>query len=132
MLRTAERVCIIDAGSDHPVSVSTVSQDLSYPLNIYQGGRAAIAGRAGDAHQCGTCAKRSSKVLILQSTHLERASEVVGSVDAHEERGNQENALATLRTNQTRRQRRKSRSAQSEAPLATVSTARNAAASISG
>jgi uncharacterized protein YbjQ (UPF0145 family) len=40
---------------------------------------------------------QSSRVLILQSTHLDRMSEVVGVVDVHEEMGRHEEALEELR-----------------------------------
>lgn len=82
----------------HPVSVSTVSQNLSYPVNIYQAGAQPLPVTQQTLTNAAPARNDPSKVLILQSTHLERASEVVGSVDAHEEMGNQEKALATLRT----------------------------------
>lgn len=82
----------------HPVSVSTVSQNLSYPVNIYQGGAQPSPATQPTLTSAVPARNDASKVLILQSTHIERAAEVVGPVDAHEEMGNQEKALATLRT----------------------------------
>jgi hypothetical protein len=38
----------------------------------------------------------ASRVLILQTTHLDRPSEVVGVVDAHEEMGHHDDALREL------------------------------------
>lgn len=40
---------------------------------------------------------RSTEVLILQSTHLDRPAEVVGIVDVHEEMGHHDAALEALR-----------------------------------
>ncbi|MEP7124065.1 MAG: heavy metal-binding domain-containing protein [Byssovorax sp.] len=39
----------------------------------------------------------ASRVLILQSTHLDRPAEVVGIVDVHEETGHHDAALDELR-----------------------------------
>lgn len=39
----------------------------------------------------------ADRVLILQSTHLDRPAEVVGIVDVHEETGHHDAALAELR-----------------------------------
>ena len=80
----------------HPQSEYTYSQNISYPTTVFQSGSGApvvsdapatAAGARGDA----------AKVLVLQTTHLDRPSEVVGVVDAHEEMGHHEAALTTLR-----------------------------------
>ncbi len=82
----------------HPVSVSTVSQNLSYPVNVYEGNAQPPAPSQPTLSGAKAARNDPSKVLILQSNHLDRASEVVGVVDAHESMGTQEQALNALRT----------------------------------
>ena len=82
----------------HPVSVNTISQNLSYPVNVYEGNAQPPPAIQPTLANAGPARNDPSKVLILQSTHLDRASEVVGVVDAHEDMGNHEKALAILRT----------------------------------
>ena len=82
----------------HPVTVSTVSQNLSYPVNVYQGNAQPPAPSQPTLANAGPARNDPSKVLILQSTHLDRGSEIVGVVDTHESMGNHEKALNELRT----------------------------------
>ena len=79
----------------HPESVTSYSQNLSYPVNIIEPG--ATAPTEPSLANAGPAGKDPSRVLILQSTHLDRAAEVVGVVDMHEAIGNQDQALAALR-----------------------------------
>jgi hypothetical protein len=80
----------------HPQSTYTVQQSLSYPTTIFAVGSATpivsdapvLAGSAGGD---------PSRVLVLQSTHLDRPSEVVGVVDAHVPMGSHDAALDVLR-----------------------------------
>jgi hypothetical protein len=79
----------------HPVSEYSVSQNLSYPTTIFQttghmaGFDPVPAPRNGRMDP--------SRVLILQSKHLDRPTEVVGVVDAHEEMGKHDKALYDLK-----------------------------------
>ena len=82
----------------HPQSVVSYSQNLSYPVNVYQVGTPpAPAASEPTLATTGAAGNDPSKVLILQSTHLDHPSEVVGVVDAHEAMGDQEKALGVLR-----------------------------------
>ena len=80
----------------HPESVTSYSQNLSYPVNVYENG-ASPASSGTTLTNAGPAQNDASRVLILQSTHLDRPAEVVGVVDAHEAMGNQDQALAALK-----------------------------------
>ena len=79
----------------HPESVTSYSQNVSYPVSVYESGASPATtptlANAAPAHD------DASRVLILQSTHLDRPAEVVGVVDMHEAMGNQDQALAAMR-----------------------------------
>jgi len=79
-----------------PETVTSSSQSVSYPVNIYENGAkepssSPTLGDATAGHSDG------ANVLILQSTHLDRPAEVVGVVDMHEAMGSQDQALAAMR-----------------------------------
>jgi hypothetical protein len=81
----------------HPVSEYSVSRNLSYPTTVFQ-----TTGHMAGSEPPPAAPRRSgradpSRVLILQSKHLDRPSEVVGVVDAHEEMGKHDNALYDLK-----------------------------------
>jgi hypothetical protein len=81
----------------HPQSSYNYEQSVSYPTNIYEvsGGANPTVTNAPEA--LGPAHGDPSRVLVLQSTHLDRPSEVVGVVDAHMQMGSQDEALAYLR-----------------------------------
>lgn len=79
----------------HPVNVSNVSQNLSYPTTIFQSGSQTPVSDASPREELPTVVP--SHVMVLQSTHLDRPAEVVGVVDAHEEMGHHEAALDLLK-----------------------------------
>ena len=82
----------------HPQTAYAYTQTVSQPVTIFQTtghpppgtqtspgpAPAAIGGADG------------SRVLVLESKHTDRPSQVVGVVDAHEEMGKHEGALRTL------------------------------------
>jgi hypothetical protein len=79
----------------HPQTELSYSQNISYPTTVFQMGDQAphvstapalVRPAFGDP----------SHVLVLQSTHLDRPSEVVGVVDAHVPMGSHDSALALL------------------------------------
>jgi hypothetical protein len=82
----------------HPESQYSYSQNVSYPTTIFQttghmaGSEPPAPGRAPVSFG----RLDPSRVLILQSKHLDRPAQVVGVVDAHEEMGKQDGALHTL------------------------------------
>ena len=82
----------------HPQSSYSLSQNLSYPVTVFQ----TTGHMAGSETPVPTTATRAgndpSRVLILQSTHLDRPAQVVGVVDAHEEMGKHDGALRVLQT----------------------------------
>ena len=90
----------------HPQSIYTVEQNVSYGATIIQGGgapaRAEPAPREDavllSVHSEAQPARVSpSHVLVLESTHLDRPTEVVGVVDALVPTGNRDAALDALR-----------------------------------
>ena len=80
----------------HPQSQYSFSQKLSYPTTVFQ-----TTGHIGGSEPSPAPARFGradpSRVLILQSKHVDRPSEVVGVVDAHEEMGKHEKALYDLK-----------------------------------
>lgn len=81
----------------HPESQYSFSQNLSYPTTIFQtsghpAGSEAIFGGPSP----GGARNDPSRVLVLQTKHLDRPAQVVGVVDAHEEMGKHDAALHTL------------------------------------
>ena len=67
-----------------------VAPSVNYSVTVNEGAATATAS----APDRGTS---DSRVLILQSTHLDRPAEVVGIVDVHEEMGHHDDALDALR-----------------------------------
>lgn len=89
--------CMSEAHPEyHPVNVSSISQNLSYPTTIFQEGSQTPV-TVGGPSQASPSGQAASRVMVLQSTHLDRPAEVVGVVDAHEEMGHHEAALDTLK-----------------------------------
>jgi hypothetical protein len=79
----------------HPQSQYSYSQNLSYPTTIFQT-TGHMAGSEPAPAPVSFGRADPSRVLILQSTHLDRPAQVVGVVDAHEEMGKHDGALHTL------------------------------------
>lgn len=77
----------------HPETATTYSQTVNYGTIIAGGG-------AGAPHDKPALAggRDPSRILVLQGTHLDRPAEVIGVVDAHLAVGDQDAALAALRT----------------------------------
>jgi hypothetical protein len=80
----------------HPQTSTSYQQIVSYPTNVFMsGGSPSMAEAAAEG---ATIAQGDpSRVLVLQSTHLDRPSEVVGVVDAHVPMGGHDKALDVLR-----------------------------------
>jgi hypothetical protein len=80
----------------HPQTVTSYKQVVSYPTTIFAVGGAPPV--VADAPETAPSAQGDpSHVLVLQSTHLDRPSEVIGVVDAHVPMGNHDAALDVLR-----------------------------------
>jgi hypothetical protein len=80
----------------HPQSSYSYEQKLSYPTTVFEvGGQAPIVANAPE--QAPAARGNPSRVLVLQSTHLDRPSEVVGVIDAHVPMGSHEAALDVVR-----------------------------------
>jgi hypothetical protein len=79
----------------HPQTATSYQQTISYGTNVFMSGGGPAAN---DAPEGRTAAQGDpSRVLVLQSTHLDRPSEVVGVVDAHVPMGSHDKALDVLR-----------------------------------
>lgn len=80
----------------HPETAVNYSQNLTYATNVYESD-----GKYVDAPSSPQNAPAAhgdpNHVLILQSTHLDRPTEVVGVIDAHLPVGDQDAAMASLR-----------------------------------
>jgi hypothetical protein len=81
----------------HPQSSYSLSQNLSYPVTVFQT-TGHMAGSELHASPPARAGNDPARVLILQSTHLDRPAQVVGVVDAHEEMGKHDGALRALQT----------------------------------
>ena len=77
----------------HPETATTFNQTVNYGTLIEPG----AASPPSEATSTGTTPTDPAKILVLQSAHLDRPSEVVGVVDAHLKVGDQDAALAALR-----------------------------------
>ncbi len=79
----------------HPETATTYEQNISYPTTtVFAVGSTAPQELPGVTSQQ---ADAESRVLVLQSTHLDRPAEVVGVVDAHVPMGSHDRALDVLR-----------------------------------
>jgi uncharacterized protein YbjQ (UPF0145 family) len=82
----------------HPQSQYSYSQNLSYPTTVFETtGHVAGSGDTSYATTASGARTDPSRVLVLQTKHLDRPAQVVGVVDAHEEMGKHDAALQTLR-----------------------------------
>jgi hypothetical protein len=80
----------------HPQSSYSYEQKVSYPTTVFDvAGEAPVAANAPE--QAPASRGDPSRVLVLQSTHLDRPSEVVGVIDAHVPMGSHEAALDVVR-----------------------------------
>jgi hypothetical protein len=80
----------------HPQSSYSLEQNLSYPTTVFQtSGSPPIVSNAPET--VAAAQGDPSRVLVLQSTHLERPAEVVGVIDAHVPMGSHEAALDVVR-----------------------------------
>lgn len=80
----------------HPQSVISYEQNVSYPTTVFAAGGAATT--AESAPELAPVAQGDpSHVVVLQSTHLDRAAEVVGVIDTHAPMGTHDQALELLR-----------------------------------
>src|SRR5215472_16653632 len=79
----------------HPESYTTYSQNVNQSTTIFQSGKESVVSDAPSLAQ--PSGGDPSRILILQSTHLDRPAEVVGVIDAHEAMGRQDVALLALR-----------------------------------
>ncbi len=81
----------------HPQSVYSYAQTVSQPVTIFQTtGHAPGTEVPSNPAPPVTGGPDPSRILVLQSKHTDRPSQVVGVVDAHEEMGKHEGALRTL------------------------------------
>lgn len=80
----------------HPQSSYSYEQKVSYPTTVFE-----VAGEtpvSANAPELAPAARGDpSRVLVLQSTHLDRPSEVVGVIDAHVPMGSHDAALDVVR-----------------------------------
>jgi hypothetical protein len=80
----------------HPQSTYSYEQNVSYPTTVV-----AMAGSrptlADETELSAPVRSDPSRVLVLQSTHLDRPAEVVGVIDAHAPMGAHDTALDMLR-----------------------------------
>jgi hypothetical protein len=79
----------------HPESSYSYEQNVSYPTTIVETGATASLQAGGP--ESSTSRGDPSRVLVLQSTHLDRPAEVVGVIDAHAPMGTHDAALEFLR-----------------------------------
>jgi hypothetical protein len=79
----------------HPQTSTSYQQIVSYPTNVFMSGSPPTAEATSEGAT--TIQGDPSRVLVLQSTHLDRPSEVVGVVDAHVPMGGHDRALDVLR-----------------------------------
>jgi hypothetical protein len=80
----------------HPQSSYSYEQRVSYPTTVFEvAGEAPVAANAPE--QTPAAQGDPARVLVLQSTHLDRPSEVVGVIDAHVPMGSHEAALDVVR-----------------------------------
>src|SRR5262249_32788708 len=71
----------------HPESQYTLTQNLSYPTTVFNTTGHMAGTEPVESPPARAARGDPARVLILQSKHLDRPSEVVGVVDAHEEMG---------------------------------------------
>lgn len=85
----------------HPESRYAYSQTISQPVTVFNEGNQqapAYTTQPLPLSPDGSEARDPARVLVLETTRLDRPSEVLGVVDAHEEMGKHESALWTLKT----------------------------------
>ena len=74
----------------HPETATNITETINYGTLVTGGSEAAPPSYASQGRD-------ASGVLVLQGTHLDRPSEVIGVVDAHLKVGDQDAALAALK-----------------------------------
>jgi hypothetical protein len=86
----------------HPESAYSYSQNISQPVTIFAAGnqQAPVYNTAPPPAPAPGVAAASdpSRILVLETTHLDRPAQVLGVIDAHEEMGKHEEALWKLKT----------------------------------
>jgi hypothetical protein len=80
----------------HPETALSYSQTISEPVTVFNEGSQSKPAYTNATYAPG--ARDPSKVLVLETHHLEHPAEVVGVIDAHEEMGKHESALWLLKT----------------------------------
>lgn len=88
-------VCVPACASEyhpeyHPETATHITETINYGTIVSGSG-------VEPATSFSVAGRDPAKVLVLQSTHLDRPAEVVGVVDAHLKVGDQDAALAALR-----------------------------------
>lgn len=94
--------CMSEVHPDyHPETATSYTQTINYGTIVEPGAAPAPSVEAAYADVPSSSSKfpqtDPAKILVLQGTHLDRPSEVVGVVDAHLKVGDQDAALAALR-----------------------------------
>jgi hypothetical protein len=79
----------------HPESTTKYEQNVSYPTTVFAVGSPAPA--ATEAPGVAAPQGDSSRILVLEGTHLDRPAEVVGVIDAHMPMGSHDAALDLVR-----------------------------------
>lgn len=88
--------CADEYRPETPPRPSYSVQNISYPTTVVEsaGPPAAAANPSSDR---GVGGDEGARVLVLETTHLDRPAEVIGVVDAHVPMGSHDSALDMLR-----------------------------------
>jgi hypothetical protein len=85
----------------HPESAYSYSQNISQPITVFGAANQqapAYTNVPPPAPVAGNASADPSRILVLETSHLDRPAQVVGVIDAHEEMGKHEAALWALKT----------------------------------
>ena len=85
----------------HPDVRYAYSQSINAPTTVFNSDNQSAPQRVEHTSD-GSGGGDPSRVVVLETKHLDRPAEVVGVVDAHEEMGKHEAALWTLKTKAAR------------------------------
>jgi hypothetical protein len=88
--------CVDEYRPETPPRPSYSVQNVSYPTTVVESGGPAAAAVTPPVDR-GEIRDDGARVLVLESTHLDRPAEVVGVVDAHVPMGSHDAALDVLR-----------------------------------